>query len=52
MSIVVWRELGWKIDYRRFRRYLKDKYNVERGYALEFHLPGANISKGPNFPVS
>lgn len=22
--------LGWKLDYARFRRYLKDKYNVDR----------------------
>ena len=24
--------LGWKIDYFRFRRYLKDKYNVTKAY--------------------
>ncbi len=24
--------LGWKIDYKRFRRYLKDKYNVKYAY--------------------
>ena len=26
------RELGWKIDDERFRKYLTDKYNVERAY--------------------
>lgn len=25
-------ELGWKLDYRRFRVWLKDKYKVERAY--------------------
>jgi len=24
--------LGWKLDYRRFRVWLKDKYSVERAY--------------------
>ncbi len=32
-------ELGWKIDYRRFRRYLKDKYNVERAYIFIGYVP-------------
>ena len=26
------KELGWKLDYRRFRVWLKDKYAVERAY--------------------
>ncbi len=25
-------EQGWKLDYRRFRIYLKEKYNVEKAY--------------------
>ena len=25
-------KLGWKLDYRKFRVYLKEKYNVERAY--------------------
>ncbi|MBI2038462.1 MAG: NYN domain-containing protein [Candidatus Nealsonbacteria bacterium] len=25
-------DLGWKLDYRRFRIWLKDKYNIERAY--------------------
>jgi len=24
------KELGWRLDYRRFRNYLRDKYEVER----------------------
>ncbi|NQU83808.1 MAG: NYN domain-containing protein [Parcubacteria group bacterium] len=26
------KELGWILDYRRFRKWLKDKYSVERAY--------------------
>ena len=25
-------KLGWKLDYKKFRVYLKEKYNVERAY--------------------
>jgi uncharacterized LabA/DUF88 family protein len=25
-------KLGWKLDYRRFRRYLAEKYNVQKAY--------------------
>lgn len=25
-------ELGWKLDYKRFRVWLKEKYNIERAY--------------------
>ncbi len=25
-------DLGWKLDYRRFRIWLKEKYGVERAY--------------------
>lgn len=33
------RELGWKLDYRRFRVYLKDKYHVEKAYLFIGYLP-------------
>jgi len=33
------RELGWKIDQARFRKYLTDKYNVERAYIFIGFLP-------------
>jgi hypothetical protein len=26
------RSLGWKIDWKKFRIYLNDKYSVERAY--------------------
>lgn len=26
------RKLGWKLDYKKFRVYLKEKYNVEKAY--------------------
>ncbi len=26
------RELGWKLDYKRFRIYLKDKYSISKAY--------------------
>jgi uncharacterized LabA/DUF88 family protein len=35
--------LGWKLDYRRFRVWLKDKYSVERAY-LFIGLAGKNSS--------
>lgn len=33
------RELGWKLDYKRFRVYLKEKYNVEKAYLFIGYLP-------------
>lgn len=33
------RELGWKIDQTRFRKYLADKYDVERAYVFIGFLP-------------
>lgn len=35
------KSLGWKLDYRRFRIWLKDKYSVERAY-LFIGLVGEN----------
>lgn len=26
------RSLGWKLDFARFRKYLEDKYNVEKAF--------------------
>ncbi len=26
------REQGWKIDFQKFRKYLKDKYNIKKAY--------------------
>ncbi|MFH1030276.1 MAG: NYN domain-containing protein [bacterium] len=33
------KELGWKIDYKRFRVYLKEKYKVEKAYMFMGFLP-------------
>lgn len=33
------RDLGWKLDDARFRKYLKDKYNVEKAYIFIGYLP-------------
>ena len=32
-------ELGWKLDYKRFRVYLKEKYSVKRAYMFMGFLP-------------
>lgn len=34
------RALGWKLDFRRFRTYLKDKYSVSEAYLFIGYLPG------------
>ena len=33
------RELGWSLDFKRFRVYLKEKYDVERAYIFIGHIP-------------
>jgi hypothetical protein len=33
------RELGWKLDYKRFRIFLRDKYNVELAYLFMGFVP-------------
>ncbi len=32
-------DLGWKLDYRRFRVWLKEKYSVERAYLFIGLIP-------------
>src|SRR3989344_3766874 len=32
-------DLGWKLDFRRFRVYLKEKYSVEKAYLLIGYIP-------------
>lgn len=34
------REAGWKLDFRKFRLYLKNKYNVQRAYLFIGQVPG------------
>lgn len=33
------RELGWKLDFKRFRRYLSEKYSVEKAYMFMGFFP-------------
>lgn len=33
------KELGWKLDFRKFRIYLKEKYEVEKSYLFIGYLP-------------
>lgn len=33
------RELGWKLDFSRFRVYLKDKFDVEKAYIFIGYMP-------------
>lgn len=32
-------KLGWKMDWRKFRAFLKEKYNVEKAYMFIGHMP-------------
>jgi uncharacterized LabA/DUF88 family protein len=32
-------KLGWKMDWRKFRKFLKDKYNVDNAYMFIGHMP-------------
>lgn len=33
------KELGWNLDYKRFRIYLKEKYRVEKAYIFIGYIP-------------
>lgn len=33
------KEIGWDLDYRRFRIYLKEKYNVSKAFILMGYIP-------------
>lgn len=33
------RDAGWKLDFRKFRRYLKDTYYVSEAYLFIGHMP-------------
>jgi uncharacterized LabA/DUF88 family protein len=37
------RDLGWKLDYKKFRDYLRDKYNVEKAYLFLGNIPRFNF---------
>ncbi len=34
------RELGWRLDFRKFRIYLEEKYSITRAYLFIGYLPG------------
>lgn len=34
------RNQGWTVDWKRFRRYLKDKYNVAKAFIFIGYIPG------------
>ena len=34
------RSLGWKMDWRKFRQYLRSKYGVEKAYLFIGHIAG------------
>lgn len=36
------RELGWKLDWRRFRKYLDEKYNVTKAFLFIGYVEGYN----------
>ena len=46
------REMGWKLDFSRFRIYLRDKYNIEKAFLFIGYVPnGANLSSRIFAPV-
>lgn len=34
------RDQGWKLDFKRFRVYLKDKYHVQKAFLFIGYVPG------------
>lgn len=34
------KELGWKLDFKKFRRYLEEKYSVNKAYIFIGYVPG------------
>ncbi len=36
------RELGWKLDFARFRKYLADKYHVSKAFLFIGYVEGNN----------
>lgn len=37
------RAMGWKLDFKRFRTYLKDKYDVSKAFLFIGYIEGKNI---------
>lgn len=36
------RDLGWKLDFKRFRRYLQDKYSASKAFLFVGYIEGNN----------
>lgn len=34
------KNIGWKVDYRKFRQYLKDRYKIQKAYLFIGYVPG------------
>ncbi len=34
------KEIGWKLDFKKFRRYLEEKYSVNKAYIFIGYVPG------------
>jgi len=39
LNLGVQKDLGWKLDYKKFRIYLKDKYKAKRAYLFLGYIP-------------
>src|SRR3989338_10472537 len=37
------KDLGWKLDYKKFRIYLKEKYDVIKAYLFLGYIPGNEV---------
>ena len=37
------RESGWRLDFERFRIYLKDKYQIEKAFLFIGYIPGNEV---------
>lgn len=37
------RDLGWKLDFKRFRKYLEEKYVVRKAYLFIGYIPGNEV---------
>jgi len=37
------RDQGWKLDFKRFRVYLKDKYHVQKAFLFIGYVPGNEV---------
>ena len=43
LHLGVQRDLGWDLDYKKFRIYLRDKYNVTKAYMFIGYMPDNKV---------